>query len=141
MPQQQPPQFIWNFKVGDRCLAKYWEGKYIMQYNKCSASVQGPDCNIDLRTRLHSQMRNITMPKSRRSPKKHASFTSSNTATPKKYCTPIACQSPNILCRHSIIFIRIIMPRHRRQPHATITPIPIDPPIYHDPTKRKLTLP
>lgn len=44
MPQPAQPQFLWSFKVGDRCLAKYWEDeKY---YNAEIQAVTDKTCVV-----------------------------------------------------------------------------------------------
>ncbi|XP_055316780.1 tudor domain-containing protein 3 [Sitodiplosis mosellana] len=44
MPQPPPQQFLWSFKVGDRCLAKYWEDeKY---YNAEIQAVTDKTCVV-----------------------------------------------------------------------------------------------
>lgn len=43
-PQPPPPSFLWNFNVGDRCLAKYWEDeKY---YNAEIQAVTDKTCVV-----------------------------------------------------------------------------------------------
>lgn len=115
VPQQQPPQsFIWNFKVGDRCVAKYWEGKtYTIKITRARFIIV---CHLNHTLALIRQMKSIIMPRFRRSPIKRASSISSNTATLKRCYTPIACQSPTTLCQPSTISIQTTMHRVHHNP-------------------------
>lgn len=75
-PQLQT-SYAWKFKVGDRCLAKYWEDENVSPDQFRFRGV----CQS-----LSISLSSTTMPRFKRSPIKRASSTSSITETRKRFC-------------------------------------------------------